>query len=144
MLNLSIAGNVGADPELKNTSGGHTVLNFSVAVSGYDPAKREKTTQWVRCAVWGKRGESLAKLLKKGDKVACGGPMKLREYEGRNGPGVSLELETSDVTLQGGNASGGGGVGVGGGGGSGGNASRFPASGGTGGAASMGDDDIPF
>lgn len=98
MMNLSIAGNVGQEPETRS-AGQNTVTNFSVAVNYYDRLAKEKATQWVRVAVWGKRGEQLAGLLSKGDKVACSGSMQLREYEGKNGKGISLELTVNDVTL---------------------------------------------
>lgn len=100
MLQLSIAGNVGQEPELRTTPSGSAVLNFSVGVSYWSAADREKQTQWVRVAVWGKRGEGLAKVLAKGAKVACCGEMRVRTYEGRSGTGVSVELNAQTVTLQ--------------------------------------------
>lgn len=97
MLNLSIAGRVGKDAELR-AAGNSDVLNFSVAVSGYDFKERAKTTTWVRVAVWGKRGEQLESLITKGSSVACSGEMSLREYNGK----TYIELKAQDVTLLGG------------------------------------------
>ncbi len=96
MLVLSIAGNVGKDAESR-VAGSSVVCNFSVAVSGFDFRKKEKTTTWVRVAVWGKRGEQLAKLITKGSKVAVSGEMTLSEYQGK----TTVELKAQDVTLLG-------------------------------------------
>ena len=104
MQNLSIAGNLGQDPELKATSGGNTVLNFSVACSGYNRREKQKTTTWYRISLWGKRAEQLAKLLEKGSRVACSGELEVGEYNGK----VQLNLTVQDVTLQGGQQAGGG------------------------------------
>lgn len=98
MLNLSIAGRVGKDAELRVAGNSKSdVLNFSVAVSGYDFKERAKTTTWVRVAVWGKRGEQLLSLITKGSSVACSGEMSLREYNGK----TYIELKAQDVTLLG-------------------------------------------
>ena len=108
MFQATIAGNLGADPELKQTGGG-PVLNFSVAVNVYDPGASDKrATQWVRVAVWGKRAEALDKHLSKGDKVSVAGSLRIREYRDRDGANrFSVELSASEVALQG-KASGGG------------------------------------
>ncbi len=96
-MNLSIAGNVGKDPETR-AAGQTTVTNFSVAVSGWDGKKKEKTTAWFRVAVWGKRGEQLANVITKGSKVAVSGEMSFSEYNGKQ----TVELKAQDVTLLGG------------------------------------------
>lgn len=94
---LSFGGRVGQDPELKTIPTGSTVCNFSVAVSGYDRGSRQKTTTWVRIAIWGKRGEQLASLIEKGSIVSITGAFKMREHNGK----TYLEVETNDVTLLG-------------------------------------------
>jgi len=98
MLQLTIAGTLGKDPELRQMPTGSSVLNFSVAVSGYDFKAKSKTTTWVRVAIWGKRGETLVKLLAKGSKVAVTGEMTLNVYNGK----TSVEIKAQDVTLLGG------------------------------------------
>lgn len=95
---LSFGGRVGQDPELKTVGDhGSTVCNFSVAVSGYNRRAREKTTTWVRVAVWGKRGEQLSALLVKGSTVSITGEYSHRLHEGK----VYVDVTTSDVTLLG-------------------------------------------
>jgi single-strand DNA-binding protein len=102
MLNLSIAGSLGRDAELR-TAGQSQVCSFSVGVSTYDRAAKQKATVWVRVSVWGRRGERLAPMLSKGGRVACSGEMTLRTYVDKAGATVtSVELTAQDVTLLGG------------------------------------------
>lgn len=99
MIAATVCGNLGRDAELRDTRAG-SVLSFSVASS--QGKRGEETTTWVRCSLFGKRAEALAQYLTKGTRVAVAGSMSLREYEGRNGPGTSLELLVSEVQLMGG------------------------------------------
>lgn len=96
MKNITIAGRLGKDAELRRTQSGDPVLGFSVAVDdGYGQNKR---TLWFRCSLWGKRGESLAEHLKKGSAVAVSGDLSTDEYEGK----TSLTVRVNELTLQGG------------------------------------------
>lgn len=100
MFNAVIAGNLGKDAETRQ-AGGSSVTNFNVAVE--KRVKGEKVTIWVRCAIWGKRGESLSRYLTKGSKVCVSGSLSTREHEGK----TYIEIEASDVTLMGGKSDGG-------------------------------------
>ena len=95
MFNAVIAGNIGRDAETRQV-GSTAVTNFNVAVE--QRAKGGKTTTWVRCALWGKRGDTLAQYLTKGSKVCVSGTLTTREHEGK----TYIEVEASDVTLLGG------------------------------------------
>lgn len=141
MLQLSIAGSLGRDAELR-AAGQSQVCSFSVGVSTYDRAAKQKATVWVRVSVWGRRGEQLAPMLTKGGRVACSGEMSLRTYVDKAGATVtSVELTAQDVTLLGGGERGG----SGGPGGSAGGA-RTPKTSHEEPGMPMGedDDDIPF
>ena len=64
MNNLSATGNAGNDAEVRFTSDGTAIASWSIALtSGY--GKNEKTT-WLRCNMFGKRGETIAQYIKKG------------------------------------------------------------------------------
>lgn len=96
MKNVTIAGRLGKNAELRRTQSGDPVLSFSVAVDdGYGQNKR---TLWFDCSVWGKRGESLADHLRKGSAVAVSGDLSTREYEGK----TYLTVRVNELTLQGG------------------------------------------
>lgn len=99
---LTVPGRLGADPDVRHTSGGTVVANFRVAVSGYDHVEKEKTTTWIRVTMWGARGEQLAKLLSKGDAVCFIGTGELKSYENKNGDEVVyIECTASDCALLG-------------------------------------------
>lgn len=96
MKSITIAGRLGKDATLRRTQDGDPVLGFSVAVD--HRAGKEKSTMWFECAVWGKRGESLAQYLTKGTCVAVTGDFWTREYEGK----TYLQVRVNDVTMLGG------------------------------------------
>jgi single-strand DNA-binding protein len=100
MNNLSATGNIGGDAEVRHTADGTIITSWSVAVSsGY--GKNEKTN-WVRCSLFGKRGETLAQYLKKGTQVGVNGEISLNEFEAKDGSiKTTLELNVSNVTLLG-------------------------------------------
>lgn len=104
MIAMTAAGTVGQDAELQFSAAGTEVLNFSVACrTGYDKQKGESVTTWVRCVMFGKRAETMAPMLTKGSKVTVTGTGGLRTYTTKDGrDGTSLELNVSEVALQGG------------------------------------------
>jgi single-strand DNA-binding protein len=164
----TFSGRVGADAELRTTQSGEKVLSFRVANDiGFGD---RRTTQWVDCSMWGKRAESVANYVKKGDKITVSGELKLEEFQRRDGtPGSKLAVRVNDLDLasrQEGAAGGGGGGrdyeaggggGYGGGSGGGGGYGNNRDTGNRGGAGGSGgrgggkpafdqdlDDEIPF
>ena len=98
---LAFTGNVGQDGVLKFTANGDLILNFSVALSaGYGD---KKTTTWMNCSLFGKRAESVAPFILKGQSVAVNGEFQARPYTTKEGAEkMSLEVRVADVTLMGG------------------------------------------
>ena len=93
MNKLYIIGNVTHTPELKNTPNGIPVCSFSVAVN-----RRDKDALFYRVTAWRGLGETCAKYLQKGKKVAVIGELDLRTYTGRDGmERTALEVTASDV-----------------------------------------------
>lgn len=82
---VRLIGRVTRDPDLKYTTGGAAVLNFSIAVDEFwtDKATDEKKryTSFFHCQVWGKAAEYQAKSLKKGIAVLVQGSLRSRSYE---------------------------------------------------------------
>ena len=95
---ICITGNLGKDAELKAMQDGTPVLKFSVA----DSQGRDKPAIWWNCDMYGKRAESLATYLVKGQQVTVTGTLSEREYEGKK----YQTLRVNDVALQGGRPSG--------------------------------------
>ena len=78
----------------------NSVGSFAVGVkSGWG---KNAQTQWVNCSLWGKRADSLAPYLLKGQSVAISGECSLRMYKKNDGSdGASIEVRVQDVTLTG-------------------------------------------
>lgn len=96
----NFTGNLGKQAEQRFTTGGDSVVSFSVAVkSGY--GEKAQTT-WVNCTMFGKRGEAVLQYLGKGQLVGISGEATLRKYERKEGgEGFSLDVRVSDLTLLG-------------------------------------------
>ena len=94
----TFSGRVGADAELRTTQSGEKVLQFRVANDiGFGD---RKTTQWVDCSYWGKRGEAVSSYVRKGDKITVSGEVKLEEFQRRDGtPGSKLAVRVNDLDL---------------------------------------------
>jgi single-strand DNA-binding protein len=96
MRRVEIIGNLGRDAELKATNSGTSVLNFSVGASG---SRKDDETVWHSCALFGKRAESLAGYLKKGQKVFVRGEYKLRQWSKGDKSGVDVDVTADEVEL---------------------------------------------
>jgi len=91
-INATIAGRIGKDAETRS-AGSSTVTGFSLATDvGYGERKH---TVWIDCSIWGKRGESVARFLRKGAYVVVSGTMDMHEYNGK----VYPKLEVLNLDL---------------------------------------------
>lgn len=94
---VNISGNIGMEPELRQTASGASVLSFSVAVN--DRRKNPQSgewddyTNWVSCTMFGTRAQSVAQYLGKGSKVAIEGKLRYTQWEARDGSGKRSKLE---------------------------------------------------
>ena len=106
-----ILGNLGADPEVRETEGGTSVANFSIATNKkYNNAAGElvEKTEWHRCVAWGRQAEILRDYTKKGDQVHIEGELQTREYEDKEGVkrwSTEIKVLPMGLTLIGGSAS---------------------------------------
>ena len=99
MFNLTIAGNVGRNAELRRTQSGEPVLGFSVAVDqGKDKSGNKRDSVWVNCSIWGKRAESLERYITKGSKLVLSGRPSAQVYKEK----ASLTLSVNELTFMGG------------------------------------------
>jgi single-strand DNA-binding protein len=100
MNSITICGNV-AKPEMRYLNSGDAVLQFSVA----DNQGKDKQPIWWRCALFGKRAESLQNYLVSGAKVTVVGSVSEREYTDKSGQErKAMEIRVNDIALQGGKA----------------------------------------
>lgn len=83
-MNIAILhGRIAADPELRTTKGGTSVLDLRVAT----PDREKKGDEWVDApnfhsvTIWGRDAENVAKYLNKGDGIVVRGKIKYEKYE---------------------------------------------------------------
>jgi len=83
-----LIGNAGQDAEVKSTSTGKSVANFSLAVNESfrdKAAKSGRRVEWVRCVAWNKLAEIAGKYVTRGRLVFVEGRLQTRQYENREG-----------------------------------------------------------
>lgn len=93
MKQITIAGNLTKDAEIRTTGNGDKVCSFSVAVND-----RNKKATYFDVGLWGRRGEALCQYLRKGNSVCVSGDLWTHENNGK----TYLKVSASDVTLLGG------------------------------------------
>ena len=97
-----VSGRLGADAELRATSGGTEVLSFRLAVNDRVKSGTEWVdhTNWVGVVVFGRRAGALAPLLVKGAKVAVEGKLRFSEWaEAGGGRRSKLEIVADVIEL---------------------------------------------
>lgn len=85
---ITLIGNLGMTPEVKNLESGSTLAKFSLATTDrYTNNKGEKIqdTTWHNLVAWGKTAEIAEKYLEKGSEVAIEGKLTNRSFETKDG-----------------------------------------------------------
>lgn len=100
MNNITIASNIARDAEVRYLPNGDPVASFSIA----DNQGKDKQAIFWRCSLFGKRAESLAPYLTKGQAVTVSGTVTEREYTDKSDgtQKKAMEIRVQDVALQGG------------------------------------------
>ncbi len=83
-----LVGYLGKDPDVRFTTGGSAVANFSLATSEVwndRDGKRQERTEWHNIVVWGKQAESCGQYLAKGRQVYVEGSIRTRSYDDKSG-----------------------------------------------------------
>ncbi len=153
MNKVILIGRLTADPELRHTSNGHPVTNFTLAVDR--KFSKSDETDFIPVVTWRRLAEICKEYLHKGKLVAIEGQLQTRSYEDKDGNRRKAFEVVADEMQMLDRGTGGGGGGGGGGGRSGGaprRSSSTPAEGDSydqGGGfppsdESLGIDDIPF
>ena len=102
MNQLTIIGNLVRDPELRTTKEGLPVCTFTVAVNR-KMGKDAEQADFFRVTAWRALGETAAKYLSKGRKVAVVGTVGVSAYTAQNGDyRASLEVTASQIEFLGG------------------------------------------
>ena len=102
-VNITVIGNLTADPELRYTPNGAAVANFTVASTPrqFDRQSNEwkdGETLFMRCSIWREAAENVAESLSRGTRVIVSGRLKSRSYETKEGERRTvMELEVDEV-----------------------------------------------
>lgn len=100
MNRVTLFGNLGAEPELRTTSGGLPVLAFRLATNEVyfdkDQNKQERT-EWHHVVLFGARATPLSRFLSKGAKVLVEGRLQTSSYEKDGVRRYKTEVIASDV-----------------------------------------------
>ena len=110
---VTLLGNLGADPDLKVSQGGTTVLRIRLATTERYLNKDKEwkdQTEWHRIVVFGKRAEALGRILKKGSQIMVLGSLKTSSYEKEGQKHYSTDIIANEVVLCGSKPGGGGGA----------------------------------
>ena len=100
---VELIGRVGKDPEVRSTSGGTPVCNFTIATDESYKDKsgeRQKKTEWHNVVVWGPSVENFVQpYIHKGDLVRVVGKLQTRSWEDKKNGGTryTTEINVSDI-----------------------------------------------
>ena len=94
-------GRITADPEVKVSQSGKSILVFSLAVQrDYKNRSGEYDTDFFRCVAYQSAADYLGKYAHKGDLLAVSGALRQNTYENRDGKKVSsVEISVSSVQI---------------------------------------------
>lgn len=97
-----ISGNIGGDPDLRQTASGMQVLSFSIAVN--DRFKDENgewkdRPNWISCTMFGARAQSVSRFLSKGSKVAIEGKLRWSQWERDGQKRSKIEVIVDEIEL---------------------------------------------
>lgn len=106
MLNtVIIMGRLTADPELKKTQSGTSVISFTVAVDRrFQQKGEEKQADFINIVAWRQTAEFVEKYFSKGSMIAIRGSIQTRAYEDKNGnKRTAVEVVADEVSFCGSN-----------------------------------------
>ncbi len=77
-----LIGNHTADPELRQTTSGKSVCNFTIAVNRprADAEKGQQTVDFINAVAWGTTAEFISKYFKKGNPILICGQLQSGSY----------------------------------------------------------------
>lgn len=85
MNNVSLMGRLTADPELKQTYNGVSVLSFCIAVDRPYSKDGNQQADFINVVAWRQTAEFVSKYFSKGQMIALEGCIQTRPYEDKNG-----------------------------------------------------------
>jgi single-strand DNA-binding protein len=97
-LNLNkviLGGRLTADPELKQTPQGVSVVTFSIAINRKGT---KETTDFITCVAWRGTAEFISKYFQKGSSIVLDGSIQVRSYQDKDdNKRQAVEVVVSDA-----------------------------------------------
>ena len=93
---VTVIGNLGSDPQVRDLPSGQKVANVSVATTERYTDRngaRQQRTEWHRLVAFGKLAETCQRYLGKGRQVYIEGRLTTRDYEAKDGSGRRYRTE---------------------------------------------------
>ena len=97
-----LVGNMTADPELKQTTGGVSVCSFSIAINRRfaKPDQGQQNVDFINVVAWRQQAEFVSRYFKKGNPILVCGQLQTRAWTDANGQKRSTtEVVADEVTF---------------------------------------------
>lgn len=94
--NVTVIGNLTADPDLRTTNSGKSVINFSLAYTPRKPDGTDGLTSFYEITAWEYLAENIAASVKKGDRLLVVGRLTQQKWEDQDGKNRSKLVITAD------------------------------------------------
>ena len=109
-----LIGNLGADPEMRQTGSGTAICSFTLATSeswtDKQSGEKQERTEWHRIKIFGRLGEIAHEYLKKGRQVYIEGSIRTDKFTGKDGvEKYFTDIIANEMQMLGSNEGGGGG-----------------------------------
>jgi len=94
-----LVGNLTRDPELRYTPSGRPVCAFGLATNRRwknETGEMQEETEFHNVVVWGKLGEIVSQILKKGTKAFVEGRLRTHTWEGQDG----IKRQRTEVVME--------------------------------------------
>jgi single-strand DNA-binding protein len=111
---VMLIGNLGADPEIRYTTGGSAIANLRLATAeswrDKESGEQQERTEWHRVVFFGRLAEIAGEYLKKGSQVYVEGRIQTRKWQDKDGADrYSTEIIANEMHMLGGRGAGSGG-----------------------------------
>ena len=80
-----LTGRLTKDVELRATTTGTPVTNFTIAVDDYNSNAKESNTYFIECIAWNNQAKFVAEYCNKGTPIAVSGRLTTRSYDRKDG-----------------------------------------------------------
>lgn len=98
-----VVGNVGQEPDVKQTTNGSTIVNLSIATSeswkDKNTGDQQERTEWHRVVFFNRLAEIVEQYVKKGSKVYIEGSLRTRKWQKDGQDRYTTEIVASEMQM---------------------------------------------